>query len=140
MHRALKGLKGESKSWPATKAQNVRWTQGRMSAVRNRRQSSRGMQQNMKRHCLASMGEERSVQGLLRAKEAETGNGGAAAAGGGGVFEVVLVPAAAERVEIAAAAVVAFLSITNTLAEASGIASAIIVGRVSRGDAICAGG
>ena len=79
VHRALKGLKGLPKSWPATKAQNVRWTQGKINAVRKSLQSNRGMQQQRSRRCLVSMGEERSVQGLLRAKEAETG--------GGGVFE-----------------------------------------------------
>lgn len=70
------------------------------------------------------MGEERSVQGLLRAKEAETGQ--EAGAGGGGVFEGVLVVPAAAAAVAAAADAVAFLSATNTLADASGIASAII--------------
>lgn len=125
MHRALAGLSGAPRSWPATSAQKQTCTHGRIVAVRRSLQSSRGTpRKRSSRRCFASRGEERSVQGLLRAKEAETGSGG------GGGFEVAaaaatVVPAAAD----AAGGVVAFLSAKKTLAEASGTASAIIIGR-----------
>ena len=128
VHRALRGLSGAPKSCRATSAQKAPWTHGRMSAVRRSRQSSRGTQQRSRRRCLASMGEERSVQGLFRAKEAETRVGRGGGGGGGGVFEVAV---AGAPVVPAADDVVAFLSATKTLAEASGTASAIIVGKTS---------
>ena len=118
--RALQGLSGLARSCPATSAQKQRWTHGRIAAVRKSLQSSKGTpQQRSSRRCLRSRGEERSVQGLLRAKEAETGSGGGGGAGGAGVFEEVDVPDASN-------VVVAFLSAKKTLAEASGTASAII--------------
>jgi hypothetical protein len=108
VQRARSGLSGSPRSLPATSRQKAPWTHGRISAVRRSLHSKRGTPRSRsRRRSLASSGEERSVHGLLRAKEAETARAGPGG-GAAGVFEVD-VPAV---VAAAANGVPAFLSPT----------------------------